>query len=354
MRDRALVAVASFLAGLALAGGIALMVRRSPPVQVFLPTPTPTPVWRAYISGAVRNPGVYAVAPGQRLEDLVALAGGLTDDADAEAVNLALRVADEGHYHVPRKGEAQALAGAGSGLPLNVNTATVKELLLLPHIGERQAKAIYEHRKKIGSFDNIDSLVRVKGVGQKTLARIRSYIKLTGESDLAIVSGGPFLEKVGDCNFELLGNEILFEELLSSIEKAQREIVVSMFLFKTSQYPSNRANILAEALGDAAGRGVRVTVILEEGDGRDDTVTLVNRTTARMLVRRGIEVIFDDPRRTTHTKVVVIDGKTVFLGSHNFTHSALKYNNELSVRIDSAAFAGEVLSYVKNIKEGSH
>ena len=237
---------------------------------------------------------------------------------------------------------------------LNVNTATVKELLLLPHIGERQAKAIYEHRKKIGSFDNIDSLVRVKGVGQKTLARIRSYIKLTGESDLAIVSGGPFLEKVGDCNFELLGNEILFEELLSSIEKAQREIVVSMFLFKTSQYPSNRANILAEALGDAAGRGVRVTVILEEGDGRDDTVTLVNRTTARMLVRRGIEVIFDDPRRTTHTKVVVIDGKTVFLGSHNFTHSALKYNNELSVRIDSAAFAGEVLSYVKNIKEGSH
>lgn len=238
---------------------------------------------------------------------------------------------------------------------LNVNTATKDELLLLPHIGGVKAQAIYRYRGENGKFKSIESLLGVKGIGEKTLGRIRPYIKLSGKSDLAIVekvsnsvprSGSSAKEE----NVMLLGNESLFSNLLGSIRGAKEEVVVSMFLFKTSKYSSNRANMLLDALGDAAQRGVRVFILLERSGTETGNVTAANMRSAERLVNRGVEVAFDDPRKTTHTKAVVIDRETVFLGSHNFTHSAMKYNNELSVRIDSSAVSDGVLSYVEGIR----
>lgn len=55
---------------------------------------------------------------------------------------------------------------------------------------------------------------------------------------------------------------------------------------------------------------------------------------------------FDSLRKTTHTKVVVIDGRYVYLGSHNLTHSALTRNNELSVLLDSPETAREITGYL--------
>jgi phosphatidylserine/phosphatidylglycerophosphate/cardiolipin synthase-like enzyme len=60
-------------------------------------------------------------------------------------------------------------------------------------------------------------------------------------------------------------------------------------------------------------------------------------------------VVFDSPGTTTHTKVAVIDGRYIFLGSHNLTNSALKYNHELSVFIDSPELAGKTLRYIDSL-----
>lgn len=58
-----------------------------------------------YVTGAVVNPGVYSLSQGDRVSDALAAAGGETDDAQSASINLALRVLNEGHYHIPRLGE---------------------------------------------------------------------------------------------------------------------------------------------------------------------------------------------------------------------------------------------------------
>ncbi len=153
-----------------------------------------------------------------------------------------------------------------------------------------------------------------------------------------------------DGQVRLLEDGDYFPALMKAIDGAEREIVMSFFLFKTNGYRANYPDRLAAALARAAGRGVRVRIILERGRGaKDSLVDTSNRETAERLSREGIDVRFDSPRVTTHTKVAVIDGRHLFLGSHNLTNSALKYNHELSVYIDSPLLAGKILRYIDSL-----
>lgn len=172
---------------LALAGGVALLLRQGTPrgIEVTPPTPSPTPGLRVYISGAVKAPGVYAAQPGERLEDIMARAGGATDDADLARVNLAQRVRDQEHLHIPALGETLPVAtsvaapsGTGEvvGGRLNINRASAEELTALPGIGEVKAKAIVSYRERYGSFKRIEDLLQVQGIGSATLERIRPLI----------------------------------------------------------------------------------------------------------------------------------------------------------------------------------
>jgi phosphatidylserine/phosphatidylglycerophosphate/cardiolipin synthase-like enzyme len=88
-------------------------------------------------------------------------------------------------------------------------------------------------------------------------------------------------------------------------------------------------------------------VILEKSGRDNDNLDTDNRHTASFLARGGVRVRFDSPLVTTHNKVVVIDNRHIFLGSHNLTQAALRHNRELSVRIDSPGMAAELLSYLE-------
>jgi phosphatidylserine/phosphatidylglycerophosphate/cardiolipin synthase-like enzyme len=91
-------------------------------------------------------------------------------------------------------------------------------------------------------------------------------------------------------------------------------------------------------------------VVLERDSGtKNDRLGEENRHTAAYLSREGVKVFFDSPSIVTHAKVAVIDGRYVYLGSHNLTQSALRHNNELSVRIDSPEMAAEVTSYLERL-----
>jgi phosphatidylserine/phosphatidylglycerophosphate/cardiolipin synthase-like enzyme len=146
----------------------------------------------------------------------------------------------------------------------------------------------------------------------------------------------------------LLTNESYFDALISHLTQASQEIVISMFLFAPGDHEHNRANRVKEALIDASKRGMRVQLLLDISDG-EDFATGANRGVAKELIRRGIAVRFDSSARITHTKLVIIDRRYVFLGSHNFTHSALRHNNEASVLIESPKLAQQALTYLQGI-----
>lgn len=148
----------------------------------------------------------------------------------------------------------------------------------------------------------------------------------------------------------MLADEKYYRTLIDFIRRAKRSIDISMYIFKTTSSPKNKAALLVKELIKARKRGVMIRVILEKSD-YNDSLNRENKKTARKLRRRRIKVIFDSKGTTTHTKAVIIDRRYCFVGSHNFTHSALSYNNELSLLIDNRHLAKELTGYFDLIKK---
>lgn len=155
------------------------------------------------------------------------------------------------------------------------------------------------------------------------------------------------------CKSIILANEEFLPVLLRSIDEARNEIIMSIFSFKAGEHKNSYPDRIASHLAKAVKRGVKVWVVLETTGDKSDGLNIQNRKTGRFLEEKGIKVFFDSPRKTTHTKLTVIDQRLIFLGSHNFTQSALKYNNEISVLLDRPDMAQNVRNYIlKIIKEG--
>ena len=141
-----------------------------------------------------------------------------------------------------------------------------------------------------------------------------------------------------------------FQIAKNMIQEAKSTIQVMMFeMGYYEKYPSTPSNLLIKELIDAKKRGVKVEVILEVKEGTDRT-TERNRHTGKILSDGGVEVIYDPLFKTTHTKLMVVDGHLTLLGSTNWTHYALTNNNEVSVLIRSKEMAKELIDYFKKVK----
>jgi phosphatidylserine/phosphatidylglycerophosphate/cardiolipin synthase-like enzyme len=164
-----------------------------------------------------------------------------------------------------------------------------------------------------------------------------------------LLAGAPELQARGGGGSEppvvLLKDGDFVRQLLQDIRTARKSIRCTYFLFKTGDRSGNLPRQVAEELVRASRRGVDVTVTLEQSRNEGDDLNRDNRRTAALLRRGGVRVLFDPPGVTTHVKAAVFDGRTVILGSHNLTQSALRHNNELSVRIDSPSLAAEIGAY---------
>ena len=151
------------------------------------------------------------------------------------------------------------------------------------------------------------------------------------------------------CTLTLVKNRDYFRALSEKIHEARKEIRLAFFLFKTNGRPEGYPEIILKELSQAVQRGVRVTVVLERDGKPASTVNRDNGETAERLKKAGMDVHWDSPKKTTHTKLAVIDGRYTFIGSHNLTQSALKYNNEMSVMFDSPAVAEKTLHYIQGL-----
>ena len=140
------------------------------------------------IDGAVASPGVYRLQDGARVSQAIDAAGGLTTEADVTGLNRACKVTDGQKIYVPTVGEQQATLAAGgaeggaaaasgtsSGL-VNINTASAAELQTLSGIGPSMAQSIIDERTQNGAFASVDDLMRVSGIGEKKLDKIKDCI----------------------------------------------------------------------------------------------------------------------------------------------------------------------------------
>ena len=137
-----------------------------------------------YVCGEVQASGVYELEQDSRVFEAIAKAGGLTENAAAEAVNQARVVVDGEQIYVPSLDEVKG-AGVVSEVTertddgkININTATAEELETLPNIGPVKAEAIVQYRQEQGPFYTIEQIQEVDGIGEKTFEAIKDMITI--------------------------------------------------------------------------------------------------------------------------------------------------------------------------------
>jgi competence protein ComEA len=132
------------------------------------------------IKGAVKKPGIYKLAMPVRLYQVLEVAGGTSELADINRINLAKVIADGSMIYIPKKGEqipteASPIQNKEED-KINLNTATLAELETLEGLGPTKAKAIIQYRGEHGGFRSVDELLQVSGIGERTLERIKEKI----------------------------------------------------------------------------------------------------------------------------------------------------------------------------------
>jgi|SRR6478672_1209235 len=131
------------------------------------------------VTGAVRDPGVYRMPAGSRVNDAVARAGGAAPEAQLEAINLAARLADGQQVVVPERlpGGAAAPGVASAEGPISLGTATVEQLEEIEGIGPVTAGAIVEYRDEHGGLSSVEQLDQVSGIGPATMGSLRDRLQ---------------------------------------------------------------------------------------------------------------------------------------------------------------------------------
>lgn len=150
-----------------------------------------------YITGAVKNEGIYEIEENSRIADSIEKAGGLTEEANIENINLAYILEDGMKIYIPKKDEnineirddtntyiskentiSEGSKDTNKDEKININIATQTELETLPGIGPSTALKIIEYRKENGKFNSIEDIKKISGIGDSKFSQIKDLIKI--------------------------------------------------------------------------------------------------------------------------------------------------------------------------------
>ncbi|WP_051683120.1 helix-hairpin-helix domain-containing protein [Salinicoccus luteus] len=137
------------------------------------------------VKGAVKYPGVFELPPDARVKNVLEMAQ-LKTEADLLTVNQSMKLTDEMVIYVPVEGEAEgvdpaAVQGPGGeeeAAKVNINTATVEELVTLNGIGEKKAQLFIDYREEQGLFMKLEDIKNIPGIGDKTFESLEPYITI--------------------------------------------------------------------------------------------------------------------------------------------------------------------------------
>ncbi|MEE8637424.1 MAG: helix-hairpin-helix domain-containing protein [Candidatus Margulisiibacteriota bacterium] len=129
-----------------------------------------------HVAGAVKQEGVYSLKFGDRIIDVLELAGGATASANLSSINLAQKIKDGQKVLVPVKRKVLERVSRTSSGKVSINTATEKELCKVKGVGKTTAKRIVEYRKTNGAFSIIEDVMKVKGIGKGKFGKIKDEI----------------------------------------------------------------------------------------------------------------------------------------------------------------------------------
>lgn len=159
------------------------------------------------IKGAVKKPGVYKINSDKKIIDVITMAGGLMENANTDIINLSKKVTDEMVIIIYTNEEVKNSNIVDTVIKvidkecvcpniqndgcinteindsitnvnktININTATLEELMSINGLGEAKAKAIIKYREENGYFKIIDDLLNVSGIGEALFEKIKEYI----------------------------------------------------------------------------------------------------------------------------------------------------------------------------------
>ncbi|OLR64368.1 competence protein ComEA [Peptoniphilus porci] len=138
-----------------------------------------------HISGAVKSPGILKLDSSKRVVDAVYMAGGATDEADLDRINLAAKLHDEEKIYIPKINEVNtnkdttqlvsSNSSESSNVKININTADATELQKIPGVGPKTAEKIINYRSQ-NSFSSIEDIKNVDGIGDKKFESMKDFL----------------------------------------------------------------------------------------------------------------------------------------------------------------------------------
>lgn len=131
------------------------------------------------ISGEVVNPGNYVLNEDDTLNDLINLAGGVTDKADSNAYVLSCTLKNGQNYYIAPRVESTDICEPVIIDKVNINTSDKEKLMTVQGIGSTIAQAIIDYREQNGEFIYLEQLLEVNGIGNATFEKIKNYICLS-------------------------------------------------------------------------------------------------------------------------------------------------------------------------------
>lgn len=172
---------------------------------IYLPDATvcPTPgadagddiLYAVHVTGCVVNPGVVYVPPDAILYDAILLCGGFSDNADTQIANLAVKLKDGMQIRIPSTDDTdktwllsggidstdgtQTGSESGENVKVNINTASMAQLMTLSGIGESTAKSIIDYRNKNGPFRKAEDIMNVPGIKEGKYNKIKDDITVS-------------------------------------------------------------------------------------------------------------------------------------------------------------------------------
>ncbi|EGP5463085.1 competence protein ComEA [Enterococcus faecium] len=143
------------------------------------------------IKGSVKEPGIYSFSSEERVYDVLKRAGGLLEEEDSDRINFSAKIEDQQVLYIPAVGEEPPEHLNQSASPegkqstadtepskININTASPSELQQIPGIGSVKAQEIIRFREENGSFQKVEDLQEISGIGEKTVEKLKNFVTI--------------------------------------------------------------------------------------------------------------------------------------------------------------------------------